>query len=683
MQLARSSMVTIAVAMLLSPAMRGHADSDIDFTHPVENLAHNPDAKEPANPRNLLTRRFDAAWLKSHLATGTDWVPYPTIDDRAAWQHVPASIREAILATADSVKGKSWEPLTATMALAYWRTGDRGAYGNRAAERQSRLQKLVLGELCRDDGKLLDPITDAIWMIAEETYWGQPVHIPQMQRTGPGLPNVEEPTIELSAAERGAAFAWTLYLLGNRLDSVSPFVRQRIRGEVERRVVTPFLTRNDFWWMGLAERKDLNNWTPWILSNVLTCVLLVEDDPDRRVAAVDKALHILDRYLNRCPADGGCDEGPHYWEAASGATFDCLELLHAATKGALDIYDEPLIRNMAHFICAAHVAGEWTLNYGDGSAHMHPNSSLLYRFGGRTHDADVMKFGAWIAHHEKSDEALSGNLGRQLPAIYGHDALAAAPEAEPLAREVYLPDLQMIAAREHAGDTRGMYFGIRGYFNAKSHNHNDAGSFMLYANGEPVLIDVGVEAYTAKTFSAQRYDIWTMQSAYHNLPTINGQMERWGSQFHVSDVSCHFDEAGAWAEMDLASAYPADAAVETWRRKLELRRGYGVVLTETYQLKTVQAPLVLNFMTACAVETTGPGQLTLITRPERGAADTASNRVVLSYDVARVKPHIEELPMSDHGMRAVWGNTVRRIQFIAEQPPASDQLVFEFKFASP
>jgi hypothetical protein len=680
MQLARFSMVTIAAATLLSPVARGHAAGDIDFTHPVENLAHNPDAKEPANPRNLLTRRFDAAWLKTHLATGTQWVPYPAITNRAAWQHVPASLREVIIATADSVKDKPWEPLTATMALAYWRNGDRAQYGSRASERQSRLQKLVLGELCRGDGALLDPITDAIWMIAEETYWGQPVHIPQMQRTGPGLPNVEEPTVELFAAERGAAFAWTLYLLGDRLDSVSPFVRQRIRAEVERRVVTPFLNRNDFWWMGLAERKDLNNWTPWIISNILTCVLLVEEDPSRRVAAVDKALHILDRYLNQCPADGGCDEGPHYWEAAGGSTFDCLELLHAATNGALDVYDDPLIKNMAHFICAAHVAHEWTLNFGDGGALAHPNSSLLYRFGRRTGDADVMKFGAWIAHREKPEEALSGNLGRELPAIFGRDVLAAAPEGEPLARDVYLPNLQMIAARENAGTARGMYFGIRGYFNAKSHNHNDAGSFMLYANGQPVLIDVGVEAYTTKTFSAQRYDIWTMQSAYHNLPTINGQMESWGSQFHVSDVSCHFDDDGARAEMNLAPAYPADAAVETWRRKLELRRGDGVVLTETYQLKTVKAPLVLNFMTACATEVTAPGRLALITRAEQGAP---SNRVVLSYDATRVKPKIEELPMSDRGLRAVWGDVVRRIQFVSEEPPMAGQLVFEFRLVNP
>ncbi|MBP0575285.1 heparinase II/III family protein, partial [Mycobacterium tuberculosis] len=61
--------------------------------------------------------------------------------------------------------------------------------------------------------------------------------------------------------------------------------------------------------------------------------------------------------------------------------------------------------------------------------------------------------------------------------------------------------------------------------NGDSHNHNDTGSITLYKDGRPVLIDVGVESYTQKTFSPRRYEIWTMQSAYHNLPTFAGVMQ--------------------------------------------------------------------------------------------------------------------------------------------------------------
>ena len=50
-----------------------------------------------------------------------------------------------------------------------------------------------------------------------------------------------------------------------------------------------------------------------------------------------------------------------------------------------------------------------------------------------------------------------------------------------------------------------------------SHNHNDTGSFIYYKNGNPLIIDVGVEEYSEKSFSKDRYTIWTMRSTYHNL----------------------------------------------------------------------------------------------------------------------------------------------------------------------
>ena len=62
--------------------------------------------------------------------------------------------------------------------------------------------------------------------------------------------------------------------------------------------------------------KVVNNWNPWIASNWLAAVLLLEDDVDRRNRAVYKILRCLDNFLNPYPDDGGCDEGPGYWTRA-------------------------------------------------------------------------------------------------------------------------------------------------------------------------------------------------------------------------------------------------------------------------------------------------------------------------------------------------------------------------------
>ena len=70
-----------------------------------------------------------------------------------------------------------------------------------------------------------------------------------------------------------------------------------------------------------------------------------------------------------------------------------------------------------------------------------------------------------------------------------------------------------------------MYVAVLASNNGRSHSHNDTGNFVIYQDGQPVAIDVGVEAYTAKTFCRERYSIWTMQSAFHNLPTVGGVMQ--------------------------------------------------------------------------------------------------------------------------------------------------------------
>ena len=101
---------------------------------------------------------------------------------------------------------------------------------------------------------------------------------------------------------------------------------------------------------------------------------------------------------------------------------------------------------------------------------------------------------------------------------------------------MWLPGIQIMAARVREGSADGLYLAAQGGHNAESHNHNDVGNFIVYANGEPAIIDVGVETYTAKTFSPQRYDIWTMQSAYHNLPTVNGVMQGAGREFEARNV---------------------------------------------------------------------------------------------------------------------------------------------------
>ena len=54
---------------------------------------------------------------------------------------------------------------------------------------------------------------------------------------------------------------------------MTPEIVARIDHELERRILTPYLTRH-FWWMGRGEER-MNNWTAWITQNVLLATFLL------------------------------------------------------------------------------------------------------------------------------------------------------------------------------------------------------------------------------------------------------------------------------------------------------------------------------------------------------------------------------------------------------------------------
>ena len=444
------------------------------------------------------------------------------------------------------------------------RDGNRGRYETLLFSRRGKLADLVLGELLEGQGRFTDAIADGLWLICEESYWGVPAHV-GAQKRGSGLPDVTEPTVDLFAAETGALLAWTDYLMGDRLDAVHPLVRERVRLEVDRRILTPNLERDDFWWMGFTPR-EVNNWNPWINSNWLASVLLLERDPERRVRAVAKIARSLDRFIDAYPDDGGCDEGPSYWGRAGASLFESLELLHAATGGRLDVYREPVVRAIGQYIARVYIAGDYYVDMGDASAKVKPEPELVFRYGRAVGDAS-------LAASAPSSPPAAGRSARTTSRATGASRASCRPSSGrapsrprlPWSRSPArsgFPDLQMMAARERPGSSAGLYVAAWGGHNAQSHNHNDVGNVIVYADGQPVLVDVGAPEYTSKTFSPRRYEIWTMQSAWHNLPVVNGVDQQDGAAFRAREVVFTPGRDAVRFSLDIAPAYPPEAKLD-------------------------------------------------------------------------------------------------------------------------
>jgi hypothetical protein len=598
--------------------------------------------------------------LRGVLVARDAWHPIPAIQDRDGWARVAPGLSARLVIRGEQALAEPIPPLPATLFLEYTRTGNRSRFEDRMFDRRDRLHALVLAECVEDRGRFLDAIVDTAWAITEESSWTVPAH-QGAQRAPGGLPDTSEPVVDLFAAQTAHSLAWTWYLLGDRLDKVSPLVRPRLAREIDRRVLAPYEARDDWWWMGFAPRAGRpNNWNPWINSNVLAATLLIEPDTGRRARLVHKVLRSLDTFLGPYPADGSCDEGPAYWGRAGASLFESLELLKSGSAGRIDYFANPVVANIGRFVYRARISGAWFVNVGDSGARVHIDRALVFRYGAAIGDPLLRAMGASGAT-EDTLELNDRSIGRTLFALFGWDALAAERgAAPPLPRDVWLPseDMQLMAARDRDGATDGLYLAAWGSHNAQSHNHNDVGNAIVFVDGAPVLVDVGRPTYTAQTFGNRRYEIWAMQSAFHNLPTVNGQMQKDGLGFRAKDVVYQASDASAALKMDIAPAYPAAAGITAWVRTARLDRGRQIMLSDAFALKAPARDLSLNLMTPCEVSETDPGSLRLACGRVGGKPDLV---VFARFDARLQQATVERIPLDDPSLTSSWGDHLNRI----------------------
>lgn len=644
------------------------------FARPL--AASDGTALTPPKPRDLLATSFPLERLRRNLTPAREWHPFPSCEDRADWNALPADATRELLAQAQKLLGTPWPTLPASVFLDFARNGNRSRYESLYFARRGRLAAFALAECIEDKGRFLDEVLNGLWLICEETFWGLPAHL-SLQKAGNGLPDASEPVVDLFAAQTASTLAWTRYLLAPRLARLSPLLDGRLQDEIERRILTPAFTHDDFWWMWKGNSGSgarLNNWNPWINSNLLTANLLAEPDAERRARAIHKLCRSTDAFLADYSEDGACEEGPGYWGESAAAYFDLCAQLVSAVRGAPALLADPFLRRMTHYPVDIHIAGRYSVNYGDATALAGAPGLLAYTIGRATGDNELAAFGASSL---PADAALAGLSGaqagfryRHLSGLFALGEACRAPKADALGRDSWYPALRLATARQRAGSTDGFYFALQAAPNFRSHGHNDSGSFIVFHDGAPVFVDAGTQAYTAQTFSKDRYKIWIMQSAYHNLPTIGGQQQATGKpQFRAADPHFATSDTAASIAVDLAPAYPAEAGIRHWRRSLTLDRANGRIrLVEDFALGMAQ-PVVLNFLTPRTPSTGGPGQIVLTALKE------GQHPVSLRTNSLRLEPHFEKIEIDDPGLRATWGQ-LYRIQ-LASPPVVAGNWSFE------
>ncbi len=616
----------------------------------------------------MFTDHFPVESLRSLIVSPQRFSPFPTIDDRASWLAVNEVTRTKWITRGSYRLNYNWPALLATNYLRFMRDGDRKGYEGPYFARRCTLVDLVLAECFEDKGRFLDDIANGIWAICEETTWVVPAHSNDLHGDY-GPPDCAATWVDLFASETAMVLAWTHYLLGPRLAKVSGCVDLRISREVRKRLLEPVMLRDDMGWMGLSHSNPVNNWNPWINSNWLACLLILETDEKLRIAGIEKCVRSLGRFVDGYPRDGGCDEGPMYWTRAGASLFDCLELLYQASDGRLTLYQDEHIKEIGKFVHRAHVSGSYVLNFADALAVMYSDPTLVYWYGKRIGDGEMASFGRWL-HGQMGLEdrgVWDRSMGRALRTIFCENEIREGGAGQPpLVRDVFLPDIQVFVARDRAGTDGGFFVAAKGGHNAESHNHNDVGNFVVYLDGQPMLIDMGVETYSRKTFGPNRYDIWTMQSAFHNLPTIGAVQQSDGRSFAARDVQHRADDKSASITLDIAGAYPAQASVKRWMRTVQLTRSQHVTITDRYELSADVPTLSWSLITPCTVQSQSSGVLNLVQTNLTGGRQSAQG--VVRFAPLGMKVDIAEHQIEDAQLAASWGKRLCRVRLTLDNP---------------
>lgn len=502
--------------------------------------------------------------------------PFPSMEDRAAWDGVDGEIRRGLLEAAQMWRERPFPMLTAGQYRSFLKDGNRKVFEEPYFDRRRKLCAALAEACLTGDESRLDAVVDGVWCILEETSWVISAHNEKGRFGVQPLPDDLTPRIDLFCAQTGMILSLCSAMAGPALNRVSPLICDRIAREAEKRILIPFETTDDHWWMGVV-RKDLNNWTPWIISNVmLTACLLIREDKARLAALLTRACVMLDRYLACMPEDGGCDEGMGYWNLAGGMLVDILELLETQTAGKVKFKGSRKLENILSFPLYAYLGNGWCINFADCDARPEICGERIARAGEMLGLPQLTAFGA--AHQMEPIQNLQDTpqLWRMLNAVFHR--LPTEKDTVP-EKDVWLPDLQVRCLTR-----TGVTLVCKAGHNGESHNHNDVGSFMIFADGEPEIVDAGNMTYTAKTFSGERYTLWNTRSMYHNLPLIGGAEQLPGADRRAGVVACQKDGL----TLDMAVCYPEEIGVRECKRTLSLSVSGEVTVSDSIQINQPQ-----------------------------------------------------------------------------------------------
>ena len=622
---------------------------------------------------------------KELLVLKAQYKPFPSIDDRAVWDSLHPEQKAYYLEMAESYLDYDWPTIPATRYMDYYRNGNRSRYTNMESQRRAALLSLSIAECIENKGRFIDDIVNGIWVTLDEASWVGPAH----NRFNPPAPDgralppttrQEDVYVDHFAGDTGCMMAAILCFLQPRLDEVTPQICERLVYELDRRIVRPFVAHDDWHWMGTEENPVVNNWCPWVVSNCTAVMAVITEDDATRAAVLEKALKLDDRYMLNVGEDGSCDEGARYWGIACNAVFSGLDLFHGLTGGKIDLYKNEKIRKYAHFGTSLHIDKNQFTMFADNDRYLRLAMQGAWEIARKVGDQDLANMAVYMRPESyktqmEQKQLLPGCIHMHayisLKEMFNYSEYIAQPAVDAARpQDTWHPVIQTATARQKGGSVEGLFFAAKGGYNAESHNHNDIGTFILYSDGKPAIIDMGAGDYHADSFSHRRYEVnKQVNSGWHNLPMADGVQQKDGHKYAAKDVEYSCADGVTTLAMNIEDAYDEATPIAAWRRTYVFdRNAEQLILTDAYAMK--QPAAVESVLMTAEEPVWADGVLRIPTLGGRAVVVKATEGWI---------PTVEKMDLSDDFMfRRDWDGKMFRVVYRPAEKVEKGEMTMAF-----
>ena len=462
--------------------------------------------------------------------------------DPAFWAEVRESEvyraqRESLLARMEADGGREIPPLTYSAYRRFVYDGDRIEYETPYFLRRRMMNALaIMALLYPEREEYIVKLMDVIYAVCDEYTWCLPAH-----QTELGKNNNRH--IDLFAAETGFCLAEIYHLLGDRFE---PLISDRIRVEIDRRIVQSFLDSTFFW-----ERVP-TNWAAVCAGSVGCTFMLMR--PDLMPAVDERICSAMKYFLSGFGPDGVCEEGFSYWCYGFGFFTVWADMYRAFTEGREDWFKLEKVKAVAPFLSRMYLTRGCTVSFSDTGRTGVYNVGILHYLKKEYPDEVVVPDPAY--------SELMDACGRWCTFLrsftWMDEAYLEESRSGVSAMTYYASSVSWLVKR---GDVYS--FAAKGGHNAEPHNQHDVGSFILAKDGRQLLTDPGGGVYTRQYFTpAVRYDGVACGSRGHSVPFFGTEEDRTekgkhygyqkdGKQFAARDVAF----TGETFTMDIGPAY--------------------------------------------------------------------------------------------------------------------------------